>query len=367
MSSPLRMFITFFLLSMGLLGSGPAQAAEPIYPFEKTGEQRLTPDFQAWHPEFEENDDYGESWFYVVQTDEGGLLCVLLSVTNLGLHTFDGSVDVDFYAPDGSVHKAHHEVRREAISGSGDRMDVTIGGSRTWGGGSSYHVTIQESDVQLRLDFANVLPPYQFGNGRVVMREDRSAEWTTGWNIPRARSSGSVTMDGRTWDLAGDGYGDHGWATIKLPDYIRKWYTLRVFDDAYTLVLHHQYLTDTFGRGNVKFGLVGEGEGIVGASRHFLYTPTAWRTVEGGKRIPTAFDVTVRTGGYEITGTVTESRFLEAIDVLGRLSWPIRTAIKTFYTDVWIIRYMGHYELDVTHGGETRHISGEAYVEANLY
>jgi len=345
-----------------------AWAAEAFVAFEKDPAGSGVPaSFQAWHSGFESNGDYGESWFFADIADDGGVLMGMASVTNLGLRTFDGSVDVDYYAADGTTHKVHKEVHRESVSGSTSSEDMTVGQGHVWGSGGTYHFTVNEPDCKLSLDLSNVLPSWKMGDGKVGFYADKSAEWTLGMDSPRARASGSLTMDGKTYDLAGNGYHDHGWSTIKVPTFARKWFTLRLYDPTYTLVLHHIYLTDKFGKDNVKIGLLGADGRIAGSSRNFLFTPTTWRSHESGRQIPTSIDVTVNTSGYTITGKVTESRFLEGVDVLGRLSWPIRTAIKTFYTNVWFFRFMGHYELDITKDGQTSHISGEALVESNYY
>lgn len=345
-----------------------AWAAEVFTAFDKDPNGSGIPaSFQAWHSGFETNGDYGESWFFYDYTADGGVLMGMASVTNLGLRTFDGSVDVDFYAPDGSTHKIHKEYKREQVTGSTSSMDMTVGNARVWGGGSAYHFTVNEPDCKLKLDLANELPSWKMGDGKVSFYADKSAEWTLGLNAPRARASGSLTMDGQTWNLSGTAYHDHGWSTLKIPTFARKWFTLRVFDPAYTLILHHIYLTDKFGKDNIRMGLLGADNRIAGSTRNFLFQPAAWRSHESGRQVPTTLNVTVNTNGYSITGTLTESRFLEGVDVLGRLSWPIKTAIKTFYTNVWFFRFLAQYELDVTKDGQTTHISGQALVESNYY
>lgn len=343
-----------------------ALAARPYVAFERTGEA-LTADFQAWHPEFEENGNYGESWFFIVQADDGGLLYALVSVTNLGLRTFDGSVDVQYHAPDGRSWNVHQEVTRSQIQGSGDRMDLTVGGARVWGGGRAYHLSVDHPEAKVRLDLQNVLPPYMFGNGRIVFHEARDAEYTLGINAPRARASGSVTAGGQTFSLAGHAYHDHGWATIKLPDFISKWYSLRLFDPKYTLVLHRQFLTEDYGGGDIRFGLLGVDDRVVAGSRNFTFTARNTRKHSTGFAVPTVLDVAMNAGGWQVKGTLTETRFVEAIDVLGRISLPVRLAIKAFYTNPYLLRYLVRYDLDVTHDGQTEHISGEAVMEADYY
>jgi len=106
---------------------------------------------------------------------------------------------------------------------------------------------------------------------------------------------------------------------------------------------------------------------LVGATKNFVLNPSQPRDVPGA-RMPTKLDVRVKTGGYEVTGTVTELRFQDSIDVLGSVSLPVRLAIKALYTNPYLMRYAGHYEFDVTDKDDaTEHIAGECLVEVDTY
>lgn len=346
-----------------------SHAAEKFTSFEGKNTVNIPDAFKAWHNKFENNKDYGESWFFMVQTDDGGVLFALATITNLGLRTFDGIVDAQFYTPDGKNYSLHSENKRDSIKASTDKMDVKIGKTRTWGSGSNYHFTTSEKDMQIKLDVTNVLPSYMFGNGTVHFFEDRSSEWSIGINTTRGKSSGQLTVGGKTYSLKGRAYHDHGWATIKMPEAFSKWFALRIYDPKYTLVLHKQFLTKKFGSGRHTFGYFGTNEKLIGSTRNFAFDLTNVRKdKKSGYSMPTAFKVSVKTGGYTVTGTVKESRFLESIDVLGQVSWPVRIVIKAFYSKPYMHRYIAQYELDITDNeGKTEHISGQGVVEANFF
>lgn len=344
------------------------EGAEPFHAFERGGEPGVSPRFQAWHPEFEDSGSYGESWFFMLRTDDGGVLFTMLSITNLGLRTFDGTYEIDYYAPDGGHINVHREFTREEVKASTEKMDVTIAGARAWRSDRAYHVAIHDADAELNLELVNGLPPYKFGNGSIEFYQDRREAWTIGMHVPCGRSSGYLEAGGKRYRLDGYGYHDHAWSNIKVPSFVSRWYTLRVLDQDLAIVLHQQVLTDTFGNAVVKFGLVGVDGRIVARSRNFKLEPVAWRKVASGFKIPTEYRVTIRANGYQVEGTVREARFLDAIDVLGQVSWPIRMAIKAFYTNPYFHRYTGRYDLVVTlKGGKTRHVTGEALLEANYF
>ena len=63
-----------------------------------------------------------------------------------------------------------------------------------------------------------------------------------------------------------------------------------------------------------------------------------------------------------------ESRLLDTIDILARISWPVRVAIRALYSSPYQMRLLGHYELDVTSpSGVKEHIAGEGPIEVHYY
>jgi hypothetical protein len=183
---------------------------------------------------------------------------------------------------------------------------------------------------------------------------------------PRATVTGTLKANDLSIALAGNGYYDHNWSTIKLPAMLKRWLTLRVFDPKYTLILHDQHLTDTFGGGTNRFALLGSSNTLIGSVSTFSYTPRRWRQDHSsGFDIPTELSLEITTAGYAVKGTIQEYRHLDSIDALAHLSWPVRVMIQAFYAKPYFIRYLVRYELDITSTeGATEHISGIAPAEA---
>src|SRR5688572_21231084 len=89
-------------LALLCLPAAAHAAAEPVYAFEPGAAARLTEGAElGWHKQFEDDGDYGETWFFMVHTDEGGVLFASVSITNLGMRTFDGVYELRYYAADG--------------------------------------------------------------------------------------------------------------------------------------------------------------------------------------------------------------------------------------------------------------------------
>jgi predicted secreted hydrolase len=202
----------------------------------------------------------------------------------------------------------------------GDGLDLTIGNSHLKGGENAYYLSIDEPLFQMDLTLTKTLPGFQFGNGRIDFYKDRSAEWNLSLDVPRADTSGTLTAEGKMFNLAGNGYHDHTWTNIKLPTFMEKWYSLRFFQGRYSIVLLQIYLTKKFGGGVLCAGLIDDGENLI-PTRSFLYKPLKWRKEStSGLAIPTELQLRLKTDDYSITGTIKESRFLDSIDVLGQLA-----------------------------------------------
>jgi hypothetical protein len=278
-----------------------------------------------------------------------------ISITNLGLRIFDSSFDVRFYTRDGNVFKHFRNYRRQDISATGDGLDLTIGNSHLKGGENAYYLSIDEPLFQMDLTLTKTLPGFQFGNGRIDFYKDRSAEWNLSLDVPLADTSGTLTAEGKMFNLAGNGYHDHTWANIKLPTFMEKWYSLRFFQGRYSIVLLQIYLTKKFGGGVLCAGLIGDGENLI-PTRSFLYKPLKWRKEStSGLAIPTELQLCIKTDDYSVTGIIKESRFLDSIDVLGKLTWPVRTLIKSFYTKPYLIRYLTDCDINLVDKNGLRH------------
>jgi hypothetical protein len=352
----------------GCVSGASSGKQKPFYAFESGKDPISDPNGKGWHREYEDNDNYAESWFFMVQTKQSGVLFVTLSVTNIGLRTFDGACDVRFYTSNGDRHVTCTQYRRKDISGARDRLDLTIGPNHLVNAGRTCRLKINEKNLQLDMTLKGVLPEFQFGNGRVSVYEDRSAEWNIHFDAPRAVVKGALTADGRTYNLAGKGYYDHTWSTIKFPTLVEKWYALRIYDRRFSIILHQLHLTDAFGGNKICAGIIGDGARLIPV-RSFLFRPLRSRKDEtSGFQRPIAFEVSIKTGGYWINGTIKEERFLDSIDVLGQLSWPTRTLIKTFYTKPYLIRYLADCDINLTdRDGVQHHISGLGVVGTNFY
>jgi hypothetical protein len=348
--------------------ASPKNAESPYYPFEEMGDDATPIVSQRWHRELENNRQYGESWFFMVQTGEGGVLFVNISIANMGLATFDSALDVRFYPPQGDAIRLYRSYDRKNIFAAADGLDIRIAGNRLHSSEDTTTLRIDEPELELELTMIRNRPAFHFGNGRVHFFEDRSALWGIGFEAPRARTGGSLKSGGQIFSLAGDGYHDHTWSTIRLPSFAEKWNTLRFYQGGFSIVLHQIHLTRKFGGGMLCMGFVEDAQERT-PIRCFVYKPLRWRTeTVSGLDIPIELKLSIRTESHSITGLMREVRLLDAIDALAQLSWPVQQVVKSFYTRPYMVRYLVDCRIDVTgRDGRRRQLSGYGVAGANWF
>jgi hypothetical protein len=335
--------------------------------FDGPPHDTLDPRAQAWHRELEREGDYGEDWFLPMQTDDGGAMVVQVFVTNLGLRTFDGGYDVGYYPPAGAPLAVHREVTRAKVSASETGLDVRVGGAHLWRAGAGVKLVIDDPELSLELELTPELPAYQAGNGRIEVAAGKW--WDQGIEQPRARTAGSLRQGERRAGLAGLGYLDHAWSTIKIPTLMTGWRTLRLHGPRHTVVLHDQALAPRWGGVPARFGLISRDGAIIADLRGFDYQVLSkTRDAASGQDYPTSATVDASAGGWRLHGKLTTVRLLDSIDVLGRVSWPVRLAIKAFYSSPFTLRALARCELElVGPGGEREPVAGVGFVEFNYY
>jgi predicted secreted hydrolase len=280
----LKLTYQIFLLVALAAGTLPAGASLPYTAFQGGPGQGMPLDFMSFHPLTQES-GYCENWNFYVQGEDGTLFSASLAITNLGLHTFDCTINATL-APRGQQPTVvHKEYRRRALKASTANYDVRIGGNRAWGAPPLYHLRLREDTIQADLDFSAELPPYRRGDGTIRLGTDGKMIFATGMLTPRARVHGTVNIGGQTHTIEGSGYHDHTWQTIKMTDLAQRSSVLRLWDGDLTLVLQDMDLTDTYGGAKLQVGLLGQGNRIVATSSHYTFEPQRMEK-EPGSPIP---------------------------------------------------------------------------------
>lgn len=295
-----------------------------------------------------DSSSYGETWFFVAYDAQMNSVWGLLSVSNY--HPFEkmtSTVDINYYEGEKSWW-GHGEYKKENAKIEQNKLDITIGSNRVYGKYPTFYYKLKEGNVEMDLKFEAKLPSSQTGGDKIYFFK-RKQLWADGVLAPYADVSGTVTVDGKVRTFKGFGYADHGYATIKIPAFSKRWHIMRAFD-GYNTVNYIQIETkDKFQPRTIGHLLYGRDGKIYCNSPDYVLTPKQ-SAVEPKTRLshPVEYELSYSGPNVQISGKVRVLRIIEAIDVLRILSTPVRLVVKTLYSDAYQLRYIGEVSLEIT-------------------
>lgn len=360
--------LAFLILSAAASAAPkPSRAAEGLTVFSGPSTPGIPADFMGFH-NLEKEKNYGENWYFFVQDEGGALFFASLTITNLGLHTFDSILNATFVPPGGAPIKVHKEFGRKELKVTSGAFDVQIGRNRAWGAPPEFHITLDEKEMKADITLSAELAPYRRGDGLVRLGSGGASRFFGyGINAPRAQARGSVSAGGKTFTISGVGYHDHSWQTCKMTDIARKAVSLRLWNGGVTIDLQDQYLKESYGGGRISVGLVGRAGKIVAESTDYSLNLLEMKKFKGSPyEYPGRIDLNLVSGNVRVNGTLKVTEVFQSLDMLQDLSWPVRMAVRAFYGRPWTYRMRARYNLEVTIDGKTEMIQGEA-IPSMLY
>ncbi len=363
-------FVSALLILAVFAAAAVAAERIEVYPDSDQSLEALNAGLPASEYGLHPYDDssYGESWFFVAYDRSGNSVWALVSISNYHpFKKFAGSVDLSFYDSSGKTYSAHGEYDREHSKAELNRLDVAIGSSRIYGRYPTYFFRLKEGDIEFDLKFEARLPSAMTGGSRLYF-DNRKRFWADAVLAPYAAVSGTVTVGGARRSFDGYGYADHGYATIKVPSFSRRWHIMRAFDGHNTINYMSIDTKDRYEPRSVGHILFGRDGKIYCNSPNFTLTPVRYATEpRSGFKYAAEYRLHYRGPHVELDGTVKVDRIVEAVDVFRILSAPVRAVAKTFYSNAWQFRYMGSVDIEVKQGGQTFRFRAPCVGEEHFY
>lgn len=180
-----------------------------------------------------------EHWYFDARCDDGHILVGFLQTSEL--ITKRPGVELHVYRPDGTRLEIRKPYPKAACRASTERCDVRVGHNFAHvvpdpdpTGLPTHVVHLEEDGIRFDLSFRSTVEPWQPGVGRSRFGERDFFAWIVA--APRAEVTGSVTIEGHTFDVHGTGYHDHNWGIGFMPRIVARWYWGRIYAEDYTLV-----------------------------------------------------------------------------------------------------------------------------------
>ncbi|MFF0456302.1 lipocalin-like domain-containing protein [Nocardia africana] len=181
-----------------------------------------------------------EHWYFDARLDSGHTVVGFL--TKRRPEDFPHArpwVELMVYEPDGTRRQVSRKYPRNQASFDARSCDVRIGNNRAYtefrpGGLPTHHLRLAEDDLVFDLRFDNELPSWMPGKGETHFGGGDRFGWVVG--APRARVSGTVTIDGVERSVTGRGYADHNWGVGDMRTIIERWHWGRLYVEDYSLL-----------------------------------------------------------------------------------------------------------------------------------
>ncbi|WP_227978997.1 lipocalin-like domain-containing protein [Nocardia spumae] len=181
-----------------------------------------------------------EHWYFDARLDSGHTVVGFL--TKRRPEDFPHSrpwVELMVYEPDGTRRQISRKYPRDRASFDARTCDVRIGDNHAYtefrpGGLPTHHLRLAEGGLEFDLRFDNELPSWMPGRGETHFGGGDSFGWVVG--APRARVSGTVTIDGARSEVTGRGYADHNWGVGDMRKIIERWHWGRLYVEDYSLL-----------------------------------------------------------------------------------------------------------------------------------
>jgi hypothetical protein len=221
-----RRDLTYQIIPVGMYGSRPPDELN----------RGLGPTDDAQHRY--DGRFYWEWWYFDAQFDDGHRCVLELQYPNItNFLAAECCMLFNVYTPDGRDYNNIIPFPATMWRASDETCDVAIGDNTIQGYYPEYRVKFSHENLACDLVFENLLPGWTRGTGEIMFGMPEK-EQVFGWVVPqpRARVSGTLSVDGVEHEVSGLGYHDHNWGNGFVPRYLSHWIWGRLSTNRVTMI-----------------------------------------------------------------------------------------------------------------------------------
>lgn len=293
-----------------------------------------------------------------------------------GEHSFSTLVNVIVTLADGRefLSAAPGSITVSAVGT--DQCALHFGPHSAVGDLNKYRVIVEPIEgVGVELSYEALVEPYRpGGTAQIALTGD--GEFHYGIQpVARCRVSGTVTVDGKTIDVTGQGYHDHQWSDVDLLESWHHWLWGRLYTEHYTVLVDDLTTSERFGFTRIPlFGLFDASGALVFDNRGDAETRVeTYRDVESGKDYPKRSTYVFRDGqrvielDFEWTDVLSSrsTYIASADDVAPELGGGQRERFDAMGIRPSYARYRADGSLTITDHDQTVTEHGEMIYELN--
>ena len=179
-------------------------------------------------------------WWYTDTEYSNGTKIVLIFYSKDHLDVKGPSnptVQIDVTLPkEKTISVAFSEGKGKLIDASKEKCDVNIGESSIKYIDGKYHLKFSHNDVEYSCVMDPLLPMWRPGTGYLYFGEEEKNYFAWFVAVPSANAKATLKINGKTYNLEGNGYHDHNWGNIGINNVINHWYWCRGNIGPYTVI-----------------------------------------------------------------------------------------------------------------------------------
>lgn len=233
-------------------------------PAGKVEDGIVEPIDDAWHPT--NHPQYYEWWYFDAEFDGGYSMVTTLfyrDITKMDKPP-EPQVLLNIVTPDKSYQRGMNFSLGE-FSASKVKCDVRIGNNRCLGEYPEYRLQVSVKGLEVDLTFRSRVPGWKPGTGQFTMGEPPEHYYFWLVPVPQAEVTGTLTVDGKTVEVKGQGYHDHNAGNLGINEVMSYWYWGRFSFDDIVCIFADVFLHPRYGMKRIMpFFLAKGGEKLIG-------------------------------------------------------------------------------------------------------
>lgn len=301
---------------------------------------------------------------------------------------FNPNLNLAITRPNGETSQEFAFAAMEDSHLGTDQCDVQFGPNYCRGDFKDYDLHVETASLAVDLHYHALTEPFRQGTAELALG-DADQYFYTDLSVPKCAVTGTLTYDGQTVAVSGQGYHDHQWMNITPFAAFHHWLWGRMYTDKYVVYIYDFVTTERFGFKPLPLFMVADnqtGKVVFTTNGHFSRQTELVET-SVGKQFPKTSTYLFDNGGDRAEFTVTWDQILETRDTCGDA--PANQAeararakaagvsdmqrvvggTKEQYDQMGIqptyMRFFAHGGLSLTLNGETSHSTGTMIYEYN--
>lgn len=179
-----------------------------------------------------------EWWYFDSHLNDGANLVLAIHSKddmNPGVAHFAPYTTFEFNTPDGRSFSEQVNSTPEEFTYTKDHCDIHAGKNYFVGDLNEYHIHFENDHITCDVTLKSTLPAWRPETGHWIFGDEKTY-WAWLPAVPQGDVIADITIDGEEFHYTGNGYHDHNWSNVSMPDIFHDWYWGRAKIGDYTLV-----------------------------------------------------------------------------------------------------------------------------------